>query len=434
MPFTQHPLRAVLTHEMNARPHGTIKAPAHISHIAAVTGEGWADRDRAHLSKLCREFKVSAPAANENYFDADFGPFRLRWERHTEYSGYTLIVEGTVDRPFKAPPVELLPEDWLNELPGEVLTALHIAIETEDTPEREGADLYGLFDYNTLVGGSIGSDRAVIWTDYQTHTDTFLRFLIRNRKVEPASLGRLVKRVCEMETYRMMAMLALPPAREARPDIADLEQELSDILQSLAFSDGTDDEQKLLQQLSKVAAETERISASLNYRFSASQAYQELVYQHVDGLRVERVIGMQKLNEYMKARFAPAMETRDNLSRRIETLSRRVARASDLLRTRVDVALEAQNRDLLESMDRRAKLQLRLQQTVEGLSVVAISYYLLGLLGYLVKGLSHTPVGQFDVDVVLMLLFVPVVALVWWAVHYARVKVMTRKPGDGDGD
>ncbi len=432
MPFTEHPLRAALTHEMNARPHGTIKSPAHISHIASVTGEGGADADRAHLAKLCQDFKVSAPAASENYFDADFGPFRLRWERHTEYSAYTLIVDGDIDQPFKDTPVALLPEDWLKDLPGEVLTALHIAIESGDGPARDGADLYGLFDYNTLVGGKIVGNRADIWTDYQTHADAFLRFLIRDREMEPTSLGRLIKRVCEMETYRMMAMLALPPSRKARPEIAGLEQELSDILQSLAFSDGTDDEQQLLRQLSKVAAETERISASLNYRFSASRAYQELVYQHVDALRVERVIGMQKLNEYMKARFAPAMETRDNLSRRIETLSRRVARASDLLRTRVDVALEAQNRDLLESMDRRAKLQLRLQQTVEGLSVVAISYYLLGLLGYIVKGLAHTPIGKFDVAIVQMILLVPVVGLVWWAVHFARKKVMAPKPDGGD--
>lgn len=430
MTFTEHPLRAELTAELNARPHALVSSPAQISHIACVTGEESADTDRAHLRQLCQAFKISAPSASASQFDADFGPFRLKWERHTEFSAYTLIKEAPFDQPFKATPLSEVPADWLDALPGEVLTALHISIETNTAPERTGADLAGLFDNNSLVGGNLVEGRAMLWTDYQTHTDGFLRVLIRDQEMGTQSLGRLVKRVCEMETYRMMAMLALPPARAARPAIARLEQSLSDILQTLAFSDGTDDEQQLLQQLSKVAAETERISASLNYRFSASRAYQELVMERTEALRLERVMGLQPMTGYMIARFAPAMETRDNLTQRIETLSRRVARASDLLRTRVDVALEAQNRDLLRSMDARAKLQLRLQQTVEGLSVVAISYYLLSLIGYLVKGAHALGIVHFDYNLVLMGMFLPVICLVWWATHRARKAIMRKPAGD----
>lgn len=428
MSFKEHPLRSALTAEMNARPHAAIAAPAQVSHIAVVTGEETADTDRAHLAKLCQAFKVTAPSATASQFDADFGPFRLKWERHTEFSAYTLIRSGPVEQPFKHPPITEVPEDWLAGLPGEVLTALHIVIETEASPIREGAELAGLFDNNLLVGGAAAEGRALIWTDYQPHTDGFLRFLLRETGMSPSPLGRLVKRISEMETYRAMAMLALPPARDARPEIAKLEQSLSDILQSLASDNGADDEQQLLNQLSKVAAETERISASLNFRFAASRAYQELVNQRAEGLRLERVPALQPLTEYVMTRFAPAMETRDNLARRIETLSRRVARASDLLRTRVDVALEAQNRDLLESMDRRAKLQLRLQQTVEGLSVVAISYYLLGLLGYVVRGFGELGVVKFDKDIVMMALLVPVIGAVWWGVHRLRHAIM-KSPG-----
>lgn len=427
MAFDEHPLRAELTAEMNARPHAKIKAPAQISHITCVTGEEAGDADRQHLLDLCQAFKISAPPASASQFDADFGPFRLKWERHTEFSTYTLIRETAFDQPFKDCPIGDVPADWLDSLPGKVLTAMHIAIETCDSPERAGADLSGLFDNNSIVGGTISDNKASVWTDYQLHTDGFLRFLIRDCELSESSLGRYVKRLCEMETYRMMAMLALPPAREARPVIAKLEQDLSDILQTLAFSDGTDDEQRLLQLLSKVAAETERTSASLNYRFSASRAYQELVEQRADAMRVGRITGIQPFTDYLITRFAPAMETRDNLTRRIETLSRRVARASDLLRTRVDVALEAQNRDLLQSMDRRAKLQLRLQQTVEGLSVVAISYYLLGLLGYIVKGLHESLPVQFDTDITIMALMVPVILAVWWGVHRIREAVMKSK-------
>ncbi len=71
---------------------------------------------------------------------------------------------------------------------------------------------------------------------------------------------------------------------------------------------------------------------------------------------------------------------------RQESLSQRVARATQLLSTRVDVTREKQNQAVLESMNRRAAAQLRLQQTVEGLSVAAITYYIVGLVGYAAKG------------------------------------------------
>ncbi len=430
MIFKEHPLRSELAAEMNARPHAVISTPSQISHIACVTGEEKADADRDHLAKLCQAYKVTPPAMSDSQFDADFGPFRLKWERHTEFSTYTLIKEGPIEQPFKGCPINDVPTDWLSDLPGDVLTALHIAIETGEKPERAGAELNGLFDNNSLVGGNIVDNRATLWTDYQIHSDGYLRFLVRECELSAASLGRLVQRLCELETYRMMAMLALPPARDARPHIAKLEQDLSDILQTLAFSDGTDDEQRLLEQLSKVAAETERTSASLNYRFSASRAYQELVMQRTEAIRIGRILGVQPMTDYMLTRFKPAMETRDNLTRRIETLSRRVARASDLLRTRVDVALEAQNRDLLQSMDSRARLQLRLQQTVEGLSVVAISYYLVGLFGYIIKGLSAEKIIPIKSDVALMLILVPVILAVWWGVRRVRSVVMRKQKSE----
>ena len=45
--------------------------------------------------------------------------------------------------------------------------------------------------------------------------------------------------------------------------------------------------------------------------------------------------------------------------------------------------------NLLGAMNRRQQLQLRLQATVEGLSVAAITYYIVGLVGYAAKGLKE---------------------------------------------
>ncbi len=421
--FSEHPLRAVLTAEMHARPNAVIEGPAEISYLAALTGEEVASADLDHIRQLCTAFKIAAPAADASQFDADFGPFRMKWERHTEFSTYMIIKSGAFDRPFKETAILELPTDWVAAIPGNVIAAFHIAIESDDSRRRDTDALASFFDNNVPVGGSIIDGGASIWADYQEHADGFLRFLIREGGLKPQSLGRLIQRVAEMETYRMMAMLALPPARDARPHVANLEQQLSEILQEVAVNMSASDEPALLKQLSTVAAETERISASLNFRFSASRAYQEIVRQRADALRLERVRGLQPLTDYVFSRFDPAMETGENVMRRIETLSRRIARASDLLRTRVNVALEAQNRDLLQSMDRRANLQLRLQQTVEGLSVVAISYYLVGLVQYALKGLKSIGAMPYDVDIVTLVLIPVLVVGIWLGVRRIRSSI-----------
>ena len=79
-------------------------------------------------------------------------------------------------------------------------------------------------------------------------------------------------------------------------------------------------------------------------------------------------------------------------------LAARLTRASGLLRTRIDVELAKQNNALLGAMSERAKLQLRLQQTVEGLSVAAISYYVVGLVGYLFKAAKEAHLLPLPLD------------------------------------
>ena len=145
---------------------------------------------------------------------------------------------------------------------------------------------------------------------------------------------------------------------------------------------------------------------------------------------VIRVEGFQTISEFMDRRLAPAMRTCESVAERQERLSARLMRAANLLRTRVDVALEGQNRDLLASMNRRARLQLRLQQTVEGLSVVAISYYLLSLIGYLARAVTAAGV-PLEVDLAVGLAVLPVAALVWFGVRRVRRRV-TKGSGTED--
>ena len=126
----------------------------------------------------------------------------------------------------------------------------------------------------------------------------------------------------------------------------------------------------------------------------------------------------------MERQLKPAIRTCQSVGARQEVLARRLARACQLLRARIEVTLQEQNRDLLHSMDQRAHLQLRLQETVEGLSVVAISYYAIELIGYVIDalaGASGRPwLGEVGAGVAVPI----VVAIVWIGIRRIRHRLM----------
>jgi len=206
-----------------------------------------------------------------------------------------------------------------------------------------------------------------------------------------------VQRVLEIETYRMMALLGLPHAQQATPILNMIEGQLATLTATMVNADQAlahassagdaeaDGEQALLSTITGLAARMEKLSLDNSYRFSASQAYFRLVNARIEELREIRIEGFPTVDEFMDRRLTPAMNTCEAIARRQEALAGRIAHTNDLLRTRVGIVQERQNRQILQSMNARAAQQLRLQQAVEGLSVVAISYYLAGLFNYVGK-------------------------------------------------
>ncbi len=429
--FREHPQRRILADEAHARPYMLLRAPVRLSHLAVMSGEHAQDADRAHVAQLCRAFSVAPPPADALHFSAKIGPLSLKWERHSEFSSYAFAVDGPFAQPFKETPADHLPADWLKSIPGETIAALHIAIEPGSAPDRAVEETSALFDNNTIIGSIVLGGQARAWTDARIHADGFGRFLVKNIDLNQRQLGRLVQRLVEIETYRIMAMLAFPLARATRPRVAVLEQDLAAAVKRLPEITSVEDESTLLKRLSTLAAEAEGVTASNAFRFSAARAYAALTRQRVEELREARLEWMQPLGEFLLRRMAPAMETCENVAARQESLSVRIARASDLLRTRVDVGVEAQNRDLLRSMNRRAKAQLRLQQTVEGLSVAAISYYLVGLVAYLAKAL-HGAGLRIDPEMAAGLSIPIVVPLVWFGVRRLRKGIVKREREQAD--
>lgn len=403
--LTEHPLRRTLAGEVHARPFELLPPPVRASHLALATGERAAELERSHVAALCQRFGVEGPAAGSSQFTAELGAFRLRWERHTEFSTYTVYRFDGFDQPFDATALSLCPADWLAGLPGELLVAVHLAL---DGQRRDADALSAIFAGHPISGSTVVAGRAEVFTDFHLHDDGCGRILVYDQGLTHGQAGRLTQRLLEIETYRVMALLAFPLARKLGPELTRMTDELSVIMSGLAGPEGDEADRELLGWLSALAARAEHLGASHNYRFTAARAYGALVQRRIEELREQPIVGMQTLGGFLNRRFLPALQTCESAARRHADLTKHISRAGSLLRTRVDIALEEKNRDLLKSMNKRAELQFRLQETVEGLSVVAISYYCLGIVGYAAKGLKA---AGLHIDSDLTVLFgLPVVA------------------------
>lgn len=401
--------RQELHNELNSVAYELLAPPVELSHLVLISERHWVDQERELVGELCERYGINPPNTHENDFSADFGEFRLRWERHTEYSTYTVYRAKPFVTPFEHPAIEYVPQEWLIRLPGELLVATHIALEDRSRPKRSLHELSNLFASGTVIGSKVAGGAASVWSDNQIHHDNFGRILIHDENLRSRQVGRLVQRLLEIETYRMLAMLPLPITREIIPQLARADQRLAELISNNVEMTSIEDEQSLLDELTRLAAETERLSAQTSHRFNASRAYYDIVKLRITELREERIEGLQMLQEFMIQRLSSAMGTCELVHTKLETLSMRLGRASALLRTRVDLSMEAQIHDLLKSMDHRAHVQLRMQETVEGLSVVVLSYYLLGIVGY---GLKALKAADHDINVELLTgLAIPVVVL-----------------------
>ena len=440
-----HPERITLADEAHARPPEPLETPSRATYVAVLVEPEARPTELTHLAKLCAAHAVPGPLAGAAHFSATLGALRIKWERHGEFSGYTFFTRGRSPQPFSEPPTTLLPPGWLAAIPGVTVAAAHAklvpaeglapptasaaaaatAASAAPAAAPDAAVLSQHFDGRIVVGAAIGGGAGLAFTDFSIHADGCTRFLVLDRGLTPRQAGRTLQRLFEIEAYRMLALLALPIARRQSPRIVAIERALAALTDDIArehVERRAEDDEALLQQLTRLAAEVESGLAASQFRFGACRAYFDLVTRRIAELRESRLDGLQTIDEFMARRFTPAIATCITVSQRLHDLSERVSRASALLSTRVDIARERQSQALLGSMDRRARLQLRLQQTVEGLSVAAIVYYAAGLAGYGAKALKAAG-ARIDPDLVVGLAIPVVAVLVVLAVRRARRRI-----------
>ena len=428
MPIKDHPLRLPLSAELHARPFMTLRSPARLWHYAMHTpleAEGTGDAAVAALRQLFADHGVAFPEGADTHLNQRFPDFRLRYERHSEFITVTITREGEVGEPFADDSVHRALMPWLSTLPGERLVAMKGVVWSPDDPPPRMEQLMAVLDKHSLSGATLKHEGATAWTDFRIHADGHERLCVRNLTQNRHQLGRLVQRTLEMFNYRALALLALPTARETSPKLEDVASRLAGLINRMRDDANLDADRTVLDELVALSAELEDTGSATAYRYSAARAYYALVKARLVALEETRLDQLQTITAFLTRRMGPAMNTVESVATRQDRLSDRVMRTSNLLRTRVDCQMEAQNRDLLQSMERRARIQLRLQQTVEGLSVAAIAYYVIGLVGYAADGARGLGYG---IDpVVVQGIAVPVVVAFFWALMRYHRKRLSRE-------
>lgn len=380
--------RLALHDEVHARPSAHVQTPARVVYVALLNEGVTREQEAEHLRKLPGQQDLSAQALRDNFLRLQLPGYTLKWERHSEFSRYSIVQSLDAADTGSSDLAATLCVDpaWLRGLPGRTMVAIELLMLHADISqakallEREQHRFSG----PTVLASLLGGGHSCAMTDFQIGADGFERMLVlAPSDISDTRAGRIAQRLLELETYRLMALKGLPVAKSLGSLLAECETGLADITAKL--DDAGAAEQDLLAQLIGLAARVESATAAHSYRFSATQAYDAIVRQRIAELRELAVPGTQTLGEFMQRRLSPAMATVAASAQRLAALSQRIERTSGLLRTRVDIATEAQNQQLLAQLTRGQALQLQLQGTVEGLSIAAISYYVVSLLLYLAK-------------------------------------------------
>ncbi len=423
-PIDDHPLRYKLANELHARPFPLMEPPCSVAYIAIKQPNDAVSRDRdkdlEHLTVLLDRHGAPHPQPGATHYYGQIGKHWLKWEQHTEFITYTVFSDTSSDRAFDPLQFEVFPADWLEKAPGQRVTSCLIDIRPRPSDQEIADYLDDWFVSESLAAASVLDDGAIVAGDFRIDQNGHLRFAVfASAGTSPRRVGRIVQRLCEIETYKSMSMLGFARVRALQPKLNELDTQLTTLMG--AMSDDKASAEATLNELLSISAELETLAARSSFRFGATGAYEALVNERIEALREVRFQGRQHFAEFMMRRYAPAMRTVNSAERRLQNMSSRSIRASNLLRTRVDVERSAQNQALLASMDRRSDLQLRLQRTVEGLSVVAISYYAVSLVAYMLYPVAHTT--GVSKGTLTALVTLPVVVFVWWAIRRLRAHV-----------
>jgi uncharacterized membrane-anchored protein len=352
--------------------------------------------------------------------------YSLEYERHTEFVSISFIQKtdaldtGLLSASYDESKVPL-PLEWARRAPMSLFHAIWLEIGGKSPVGLTEQNMLDLMEARAVAANQFSDGAAEVYFAFDIDKAGFSRVALYNSSMTASRLGRAVQRIVELETYRLLALLGFATVREHESKLDAIAKRVGVLTNELGdqINQPESHVESMLSNLSTQAADLEGIYSNASYRMAATKAYDSIVLNRLEGLRVSRVEGFQGVKGFLNRRMLPAIDSCRAFSERLRRLSERISRAGDLLQTQTEMIIQRQNRDLLISMNSRAKAQLRLQQTVEGLSIAAVTYYGAGLVGFL--GMS-LPLDSWGIDLVtIKAVSIPVIAsFVWLTIR--RVK------------
>lgn len=403
-------LLASLHSELHARPHPVFSGEYVVGHRAYLLDDPHELRRRAE--RIANELQAQLTIQTGHLLAWEWDRNVLRVEMHNEFARLTCIRPHPHAGRFTYDPWQDIPLAQLADLQDSCVALTRMDVKPSSTGDLDRADLEPIFGDHQFIGSLVSDGKAAVWSDFLPNSDGERRLLVLDFGLSPRRCGRLMQRLLDIEVYLHLSYVGLQAARKVHPDLVRFSQEIELVTADIADSSTPTAERSLLNRLGNVSAQLEHHRARTARRFSATAAYGELVAERLAELRERKIAGFQIISEFVGRRLAPGLRTVASIRANVDDLAQRVQRTAELLQARIDLTLADQNRSLLTSMDRRAALQIRLQETVEGLSVVVLSYYTVGLIKYTAggsKAIWHAP----DSDLVAGIA-VPVVLFTFW--------------------
>ena len=437
----EHPIRRVLNDELHARKFNNFDGTGRFIRYVYFT-QGDDKLLMRHVNEMLVKLKLPEMAADVKFVRLEADGYAIRVERHTEFMSVSLIDIDEVSSAsvpkgaFDESAYPHLPFQLIRDLKHPLFHAMWLEISNSPARKPNAASMEKILQGRAVAGSQISSGGGQLYCSFDIDDADYSRMVLFNKSIAGHRMGRVIQRAIEMETYRLIALLSLPKVKQFSPVLDRIEENLRKASSALSkahqineASQSVEEADKLLASLTSLAAELEQVYAETSYRFSAGNAYQEIVTARLFALSTQRLDGFQSIRGFLDKRMMPAMQSANAFSGRMERLSRRIAYAGQLQRSQTELALQKQNRDLLMSMNKRTSAQLRLQQTVEGLSIAAVTYYGVGLVGYFANGF---PLADWGIDlIVLKTIAVPVIAfLVWRNIRHVSDALQARKAPD----
>lgn len=423
--------RISLTNEWHARPNIGLPPPFRCTHILSLREPSREDVAWREISSFCEELGQSGPATDSRFHVITAGNCLLKWESHTEATSHTLLVPGNAQTPFSETALDFLSDRKRDDLLDRLFVGVHV--EVMASPGGDDPSGYALarsiLGASSIYGGEMSSSAATVWSSFRLDAQGFMRLVVFDHGMNEHRAGRLLQRLLDMETYRMLAMRALPIARHVMSSALELEPKLSRVMEELSAASTLEDRERALHQITELSAQAEELLASHASSFSGARAYARIVERRVEEVNEEVVAGHQRYTNFLMRALAPAMRTCDAAELRVSSLAERVARSANLLGTMVSLQQSRHNQGVLKSMADSARRQLRLQQAVEGFSIFAISYYAVGLTKYFLDSLEES---GFDVNATLLSgLAAPLVfAGVFLSVRMVRKRLLAKRDAE----